>query len=43
MSKYKGIEHREEFATELSMDAHNGYEDDVMRRMIFAEDKNKLH
>ena len=37
-------EHREEFLPELSVDAHNPYEDDVMRRMIMVTDyiKNNL-
>ena len=37
-------EHREEFMTELSVDAHNPYEEDVMRRLILVTDyiKNNL-
>ena len=36
--------HREEFAPELSEDAHNDYEDDVVRRMMMVTDyiKNNL-
>lgn len=37
-------EHRDEFTDELRVDAHNGYEDDVMRRMMMVTDyiKNNL-
>ncbi len=37
-------EHREEFIPELRLDAHNPYEDDVMRRMMLVTDyiKNNL-